>query len=311
MFGDKQDELHRRALSVPLEPLRTDWLRRAGVELWVRRDDLIDPHQSGNKFYKLFYNLQLARAQGYSKLLSFGGAWSNHLHALAAAGAAQGMATLGVVRGERPPLLSATLADAERWGMELVFVGRSQYRAGQLPESLLQQSLYLIPEGGGNLAGAAGMAVAGWALEQQLQGDFELCLACGTGASLAGAAAGLQLGRRALGFSVLKGEGGLAAQMDSLYRQLRPEAMPNWRLISGFHGGGYAKKLPAGLMNFWHSFEQETGLLLDPVYTLKLFWGIYTLAQMGYWRRGTRLVAIHSGGLQGRRGFADPHFVDE
>lgn len=314
------DELRERALAVPLQQVTTDWLFKAGLTLFVRRDDLIDSVQSGNKFYKLFYNLDSARRSGFTKVLSFGGAWSNHLHALAAAAKTAGLESVGVIRGERPRQLSPTLEDAERWGMRLVFVSRQDYRemSHQTPVNarvVAQKSQLLtefsdsfwIPEGGANLEGAQGAKMLGWALDQQLQGEFAaVCMACGTGTSLAGVAAGTR--RNLIGFSVLKGDGNLGANIQQLFSQLGDKSTKpdNWRLISGFHAGGYAKPHSELLYRFWQDFEQETGVLLDPVYTLKLFWGISRLAQQGYWPRGSRLVAIHTGGMQGRRGFRAP-----
>lgn len=310
---DSVDELLEVAASVPLQHANVKTLRNTGVELLVRRDDLIDAELSGNKFYKLFFNLRDARAQGLTQLLSFGGAYSNHLHALAAAGKRYGFSTLGVVRGERPKQLSPTLHDAEAWGMQLIFINRVDYRDKTEPELIsdLQArygDFYLIPEGGANLAGARGLEVLGQALERQLKGDYTaVCLACGTGTSLAGLAAGIDSAKSAVGFSVLKGDGDLGGAVAETYRQLAvPETAANWRLITGFHAGGYGKKHPEYLSQFWQAFERDTGIPLDPVYTVKMLWGINSLAQQGYWPRGSRIVAIHSGGLQGRRGFACP-----
>lgn len=307
---DSADDLLDVALRVPVQRVELDVLAGAGIELLVRRDDLIDPQLSGNKFYKLFFNLLVAREQGFTSLLSFGGAYSNHLHALAAAGNRYGFKTLGVVRGERPAQLSATLADAEAWGMQLVFLSRTDYRYKNSAEliadlRLVYGDFYFIPEGGANLAGAQGMQVAGRALEQQLKGDYTaVCAACGTGTSLAGLAAGIDVAKPAIGFSVLKGAGDLGEVIAANYRELRASnETANWRLISGFHAGGYGKKHPDYLSIFWRDFERQTGIALDPVYTVKLFWGVVSLARQGYWSRGSRIVAIHSGGLQGRRGF--------
>lgn len=301
------------ASKVPLQQVETKIFTDAGIELLVRRDDLIDPTLSGNKFYKLFFNLRDAHAQGLTRLLSFGGAYSNHLHALAAAGKRYGFSTLGVVRGERPAQLSPTLLDAEAWGMKLIFIGRTEYRDKNEPELIAALKarygeFYLIPEGGANLAGAQGMQQLGQSLERQLKGDYTaVCIACGTGTSLAGLAAGVDASKPALGFSVLKGEGGLAGDVAALYNQLCPARVAaNWRLISGFHAGGYGKKHPEYLMQYWQDFERESDIPLDPVYTVKMFWGIHALVRQGYWPRGSRIVAIHSGGLQGRRGFACP-----
>jgi 1-aminocyclopropane-1-carboxylate deaminase len=310
---DSVDELLGIARKVPVQRVAHKIFTNAGIEVLVRRDDLIDPELSGNKFYKLFFNLSAAREQGFTRLLSFGGAYSNHLHALAAAGNRYGFNTLGVVRGERPAQLNPTLSDAEAWGMQLVFISRTDYRDKSEPELLAElQSrygeFYLIPEGGANLAGARGMQLLGQALEQQLKGDYTaVCMACGTGTSLAGLAAGIDSTKLAIGFSVLKGEGGLGGVIATVNRQFRSsDGAVNWRLISGFHAGGYGKKHPEYLTQFWQDFEHSSGIPLDPVYTLKLFWGINSLSQQGYWPRGSRIVAIHSGGLQGRRGFTCP-----
>ncbi len=317
-FALTDTELRQAALAVPIELLRWPAMAERGIEVLVRRDDLVHPQLSGNKFYKLFYNLQAARASGYRRVLSWGGAYSNHLHALAAAGQEFGFETIGIVRGEGPAKLSSTLADAERWGMRLHFVPRSVYgketdvQINQLRERF--GDFYALPEGGANCLGGLGTQVMGWALEQQLQGAYcEVCLPCGTGSTLAGVSSGLPAGKTAVGFSVLKGTGkgkgkgtgDLGANVSQTARFLsRPnQSVGSWRLISGFHGGGYGRKLPDKLKKFWHRFEADTGLLLDPVYTLKMFWGMEQLAHRGYWPRTTRLIAIHTGGLQGRRGF--------
>lgn len=313
MLIDSVDELFGIARQVPVQQIELKTLTDAGIELLVRRDDLIDAELSGNKFYKLFFNLHEARKQGFIRFLSFGGAYSNHLHALAAAGNRYGFSTIGVVRGERPVQLSPTLGDAENWGMKLIFISRKDYQDKSEPDLLAElQSRYgeffLIPEGGANLAGARGMQLLGQALEQQLKGDYtDVCIACGTGTSVAGLAAGIDNTKLAIGFSVLKGEGDLGGSISTTYRQLHGSAdTANWRLITGFHAGGYGKKHPEYLSQFWQNFERSSGIPLDPVYTVKMFWGIHSLARQGYWPRGSRIVAIHSGGLQGRRGFVCP-----
>lgn len=311
--------LQQRAAAVPMQPVVLPALARVGVELIVRRDDLIDQRMSGNKFYKLFWNLQRASAAGVRQIASFGGAWSNHLYALAAVGQASGLKTLGVIRGDRPAVLSDTLRDVEAMGMTLCFVARETYR--QLTRQADQQAafqswlaghygdLWLIPEGGANSDGARGAMAIGRAIEQQLQGHYDqVWVATATGTTLAGLAAGLPAGKIAGGISVLKGQGSMSADIERLYRQQLGARhllqAGRWRLVSGFHGGGYARKLPETLQKFQQDFEAQHEILLDPVYTLKLFFAISSLAQAGYWPRGTRLVVVHSGGLQGRRGFA-------
>lgn len=312
-----EDEFLHRSFAVALQPLPWSLAKSSGIEVMVRRDDLIDNACSGNKFYKLFYNLQAAKAAGYGRLLSFGGAYSNHIYALAAAGAEYGFETVGIIRGERPATLSETLMDAERMGMRLHFVSRDVYRAANrdgddrlaLRELLgrTYDDFYLIPEGGANAEGVRGSAVMGRAIAQQLMGmperSTQVCLAAGTGNTLAGVASGLAgTNSNVIGFSVLKGDGDLGR------RVLRQQAAigrqtENWRLVIGYHGGGYARKLPPMLHEFGRAFEASTGLKLDPVYTLKMLWGVARLIQQGYWQPGSRLVLIHTGGMQGRRGF--------
>lgn len=315
MVIETAQQLADAALAVPLQRATTSMLAKQGIELWVRRDDLLDSQLSGNKFYKLFFNLQAARSQGFSQVLSFGGAYSNHLHALAAAAHRYRINAIGVIRGERPAHLSATLMDAEAWGMKLVFVSRAEYDRKTEADWLTDMQAcygpsYLIPEGGANLAGARGVQLLGHALEQQTQGDYAaVCIPVGTGTSLAGLAAGVDRQKPVIGFSVLKGGGDLGVNIATCYRELvsaESYFADNWRLISGFHGGGYAKKPSASLFEFWRGFERSTGIPLDPVYTIKMLWGISSLAQQGYWPRGSRLIAIHTGGLQGRRGFNCP-----
>lgn len=309
-----EDEFLGRAQQVPLQYLQWNLAKQKDVEVLVRRDDLIDTHLSGNKFYKLFYNLRAAKALGCSQLLSFGGAYSNHIYALAAAANAYGFKAIGVIRGERPKQLSATLSDAEAWGMQLHFVSRADYRdrcSGELMAELMAQygDFFEIPEGGANTYGAMGTKALGAAIYQQVKSDYTaICVAAGTANTLAGLAVGLsqnscsQIAGSVLGFSVLNGEGSLGTDLINHQKSLGAETV-NWRLISGYHGGGYAKKLPGDLRQFLFEFERETKLIVDPVYTLKMCWGVAQLLAQNYWPRGSRLILVHTGGLQGRRGF--------
>jgi 1-aminocyclopropane-1-carboxylate deaminase len=309
-----EDEFLSKAMEVPMQTLQWDLAIKKGVDIIVRRDDLIEGNLSGNKFYKLFYNLQAAQKQGHQQILSYGGAYSNHIYALAAAGHEYGFCTIGVIRGERPARLSATLQDAERWGMRLHFLSREDYKR---PVAQIQAELqraygdfYFIPEGGANDLGVQGTQILGRALAQKLgEGPAEICVACGTGNTLAGISAGLANHRfvssatvRVIGFSVLKGAGQLGERVLEQH-QLLGIKTNDWCLVSGFHAGGYAKKIPASVNHFYSVFEQEQALLLDPVYTLKMFWGVAQLLAQNYWCPGTRLILIHTGGLQGRRGF--------
>jgi 1-aminocyclopropane-1-carboxylate deaminase len=309
-----EDEFLSRARRVPLQALTWGLAKQYGVEVLVRRDDLIDKDLSGNKFYKLFYNLRAAKSLGCSQLLSFGGAYSNHIYTLAAAANAYGFKSIGVIRGERPKQLSATLLDAEAWGMQLHFVSRTDYREKCSSELMAELNarygdFFEIPEGGANAYGAKGTKALGAAIYQQVKSDYTaICVAAGTANTLAGLAAGLvqdtepQVAGSVLGFSVLKGEGDLGLNIISHQKSIARETS-NWRLISGYHGGGYGKKLPNDLRQFMFEFERETKLILDPVYTLKLCWGVAQLLAQHYWPRGSRIILVHTGGLQGRRGF--------
>ncbi|MBK8187706.1 MAG: pyridoxal-phosphate dependent enzyme [Cellvibrio sp.] len=309
-------EFSQKAQLVPLQTLDFPVFQKAGVEVIVRRDDLFDSELSGNKFYKLWFNLEAARCKGFRRILTFGGAYSNHIHASAAAGKRFEFETIGLIRGEESLPLNPCLTDAVAWGMQLQYLSREDYGQRNNPEFQAwlanEFDAFVIPEGGANIEGAKGMQIAGEVLSKQLNDDFtSVCVACGTGTSLAGVAVGVKENQSVYGFSALKGEGDLAqnvrrlcqalkAESHSLSQQVLPE---NWRLITGFHAGGYAKRLPDFVERFWQEFEWKTGILLDPVYTLKMFWGVFYLVQQGFWKRGSRIVVIHSGGLQGRRGF--------
>lgn len=288
-----------------------DWPEFAlhGVEVSIKREDLLDPYIGGNKLYKLWGYLR-DHQESYSALpiATFGGAFSNHIYATAAVGSRLGIPTIGIIRGEKPKVLSPTLNDALNFGMKLHFVTRTEYRERHNPEYLrgierLFGSCYWVPEGGAGVLGALGCR----ALATILQGEVnkysssEVVLACGTATTLAGIRAGLADSTRLMGISVLKGEGIL----DDSVRSILSQISSRWTNLSvnyQFHCGGYAK-LPQYLKEFIHKFEEKTGIPLDPVYTGKLMWGLSQLAKHKYWQEGTKLVVLHSGGLQGRRGY--------
>ncbi len=309
-----EDEFLTRAHKIRLEEVSWSFAQKKGIRIFFRRDDLIDDYLSGNKFYKLFYNLHAAKKLGYQQLLTYGGAYSNHIYATAMAAKLYGFQSIGVIRGERPKVLSATLLDAESAGMKLHFVPRSEYRnksSLEVGEQLkgLHGDFFEIPEGGANVYGTMGTQIIGSALSQELKADYtSICVAVGTGNTLAGISAGLgqaegfAASANVVGFSVLKGSGDLSEQILHHQHTLNV-ATGNWRLISGYHCGGYAKKLPAYLNGFMHELERSINIQLDPVYTVKMCWGVEQLMALDYWPRGSRIILIHTGGLQGRRGF--------
>lgn len=289
---------------VPHELIENPETDRAGISVTVRREDLLHPAISGNKYHKLRYNLEEARNGGFGTLLTFGGAYSNHIHATAWAGREAGFRTLGVIRGECPVPLNPTLADAVEWGMRLYFVDRLGYRRKYqldwLREIEIQEGpYYLIPEGGSNAIAVRGCAELGSGLGENW--DF-VCLPCGTGGTLAGVAAGLSAGACALGFPVLRNEAELREKVPELQGAYGTAARDNWQLITGYEFGGYAR-FDAGLIRFINMFRDSHRIPLDPVYTAKLFYGVFDCISRGFFPRGSRILLLHTGGLQGIRGF--------
>lgn len=298
----------------PLEELQAPLLSARNLRLFVKRDDLLrqGPERAlcGNKWRKLQYNLQAAREAGHDRLLTFGGAYSNHLAAVAAAGQAFGFETIGIVRGERPGRVNPTLRFVERCGMKLHHLSREAYRAKETPafqEELRQRfgHFYPLPEGGTNALALHGCLKLAAEIEQQLGAwPHTCCLSVGTGGTMAGLVAGLQNRSRVLGFSALKGNF-LQDEVRQLLAAHFPEQGFNrWSVNTDFHAGGYAKASPP-LIAFINSFYQEHGILLDPIYTGKLFWGLFQLIAAGYFPSGSSIVAIHTGGLQGIAGFQE------
>ena len=276
-----------------------------GVDIDVLRLDLGNELAPGNKAFKLAPNIEAARRLGAETLVSFGGAWSNHLHALAAVANKQGYSSVAYVRGELAD--TAMLNDVQRWGMTLRFLSRSDYRRRFEPD--FQAALvadirrpYLIPEGGANALGASGCADILGLVPAGREYD-QVYVACGTGTTLAGLI-GAYTGRGELvGVPVLRGESFLASDIDRALAELGGRSC-RWRLDHRFHCGGYAK-VPSDLLHFIREFEERFAILLDPIYTGKLFRAIWTMLIQGELAEGRRILVIHTGGLQGRRGFPE------
>ena len=274
------------------------------INLWIKREDLIHPQLSGNKWHKLRFNLQHAKESGLNGVISFGGAFSNHLHALAWAGQQQGLKTVGVVRGELTEPLNPTLADCKRWGMSLIPVSREEYRrrADQVIINRLRASFpdhLLLPEGGANDFAIQGCQQ--WALEiqQQLPNIDYLCVASGTGATLAGLIAGLPPKVKVLGFPVLKGDSELASRLENWLAPYSNHA--RWRIIENYHFGGYAK-VTQELVQFIDAWQAKTRIPIEPIYTGKLLYGVMKLLEADYFPADSNVVVVHSGGMQGLRG---------
>ncbi|HEX5636843.1 MAG TPA: pyridoxal-phosphate dependent enzyme [Gammaproteobacteria bacterium] len=290
-------------LPSPITQIFSPLLDARQLQLFIKRDDLIHPVISGNKWRKLKYNLQQAKKEQQSCLLTFGGAWSNHIHATAAAGNYFGFKTIGIIRGESPPTLSATLQDAQDWGMQLHFVNREQYRhktEADFMAGLRQQfgNFYLLPEGGSNTLAMQGCAEI---IDELTEPYDVLCVDCGTGTTLAGVICGNKDQTQVLGFSVLKGGDFLSPQVQSMLDKAHCH-YHNWQINKDYHFGGYAKTTPA-LFEFMETFKLDHGVQLEPVYSGKMFYGIFDLIKKGYFKQGSRILALHGGGLQGLRGY--------
>ncbi|MFD7026099.1 1-aminocyclopropane-1-carboxylate deaminase/D-cysteine desulfhydrase [Promicromonospora sukumoe] len=283
-------------LPSPVEVLDDERLDAAGVRVLLKRDDLIHPDLPGNKWRKLKYNLEAARTAGASKLLTFGGAYSNHVRAVAAAGALFGFETIGVIRGEAHDPLNPSLRFAVDHGMRLTYLDRQTYRRKTdraVTDRLHAEfgDFYLVPEGGSNALAVRGCAEL---VGEITEGFDVVCCGAGTGGTLAGLAAGLGPGQRAIGFSSLKGGGFLSDDVAALQRDALGEATVNWRVETGYHFGGYAKSTPE-LAAFVDDFLGRHGLRLDWVYVAKMMYGIYDLAAKGAFPVGTRIVAVITG----------------
>ncbi|MBC6610223.1 1-aminocyclopropane-1-carboxylate deaminase/D-cysteine desulfhydrase [Hymenobacter sp. BT507] len=290
----------------PLVTLLEPAAARHNIRLLLLRDDLAHPALPGNKWRKLKYNLLEAHRLGHDTLLTFGGAYSNHLAAVAAAGPLHGFQTVGVVRGEPTLPLNPTLAGAQAHGMQLRYLDRATYRRKTEPEvlaELLQEvgPAYVIPEGGSNALALPGCAELVAELAAKTDFDY-LCVACGTGGTLAGLLTGLAGTRQAVGVAALKNADFLRADIDALTHADTGATYTNWQLHTSYHLGGYAA-YSAELMAFIRQFQTRHGVLLDPLYTGKLLYAILDLLEQDYFAPGSTVVAVHTGGLQGWQGF--------
>jgi 1-aminocyclopropane-1-carboxylate deaminase len=299
--------------SSPLQALKSRFF--PNVCLWVKRDDLLHPEVSGNKFRKLKYPL-LALQSFSPTLVTMGGAWSNHLHAIAHAAKLAGYPVTALVRGhdELSAPISDTLSDCAHLGMQIRFVSRVDYRELRSdPNSWrrhidkLSPSHVWLPEGGSAPAALHGVAEL---VDELFNSRFEneafipttLVVACGTGATLAGLLAGLRGRGRVLGIAAIKNAEYLHGEIASLLLQAGYPAHQNYELLTNFHHGGYANA-PPNLRQFCADFSAETGIPIEPVYTGKMFYALHKLAEAGFFSPDERVVAIHTGGLQGARGF--------
>jgi len=291
--------LFENQLHIKTEPISFPDLLNHGVTLSMKREDTIHPLVSGNKFRKLKYNLFQAKKLDYQCLLTFGGAFSNHISAVAAAGKEYGFKTIGVIRGdELSDKISEnpTLAYAQSCGMQMKFVSREEYK-NKLDKDFIERlqetygRFYLLPEGGTNTLAVKGCEEI--LTEADEMYDY-ICASVGTGGTLAGIINASYTHQDIIGFSALKG----AFQTSEISKYTKKE---NYKIIDDYCFGGYAK-IDLQLVRFINEFHQSTGIPLDPVYTGKMIFGIIELIKNGYFKENSRILAVHTGGLQGIAG---------
>ena len=289
--------------SIPCDLLSHPLLDQKQVELQVLRLDQVHPEVTGNKFFKLQYNLQQALSQNHHQVLTFGGAYSNHIYATAAAAKQVGLASIGIIRGELLDAENPTLAFARTAGMNLLGISREHYREktqAEFLENLRKQfgDFYLIPEGGTNALAIQGTREI---LTASHSNFSHILTPIGTGGTFAGIAASLLPNQRLLGISALKGEG-ISEEMTDLLNAEGIQSPGILEILTQYHQGGYAK-WTTELIDFIHWFWDAFGIPLDPIYTGKMAFACWDLLQKNCFPPGSRILLIHTGGLQGNRGF--------
>ena len=277
----------------------------AGVELAVLRLDLLDPLISGNKWFKLTHHLRAAEVAGASGVISLGGAHSNHLHALAAAGQRFNFQTVGLLRGH--PQQTPTVNDLQAFGMQLHWLGYAGYRARHaadfwLPWQALYPGFYPVPEGGGGLPGALGCMGLVQHVRQQLPAlgwaDYDAWwLAAGTGTTLAGLLLGEAAAHKVHAALAVPADHGVEQQVQAII-QAAGIPVGSYQLHEASRGG--FAKVDAELLHFMQAAETQSGVPLEPLYTAKALMALRQQVEAGYFARGSRLVFVHTGGLQGR-----------
>lgn len=288
---------------VPIDKIENDLFNEHGVELFLQRDDLLHPEISGNKWRKLKYNILNFKNGEYKQIVTFGGAFSNHIAATAAAGNEFNVPTVGIIRGEESATSNSTLSTASKKGMKLKFISRDEYR--QKNESTFLQKLkeefpnsLIIPEGGANKNGIKGCAEI-----TKFSPDFDVTIcACGTGGTLAGIIQSLPEDKSAIGIPVLKNAYFLNDEIKNML-EMTNCGKKQWELNFDYHLGGYAK-FNLELNTFIVDFLRDTKIQLDPIYTGKMMYGLYDMVRQNK-LNNKKILAIHTGGIQGVKAYND------
>lgn len=274
-----------------------------GIEVWIKRLDQVHPLASGNKFFKLKYNLEKAISENHDTILTFGGAYSNHIYATAAAAKSLGLHSIGIIRGEETLPLNPTLASAKENGMTIDYVDREAYRKKTEPDFLqaLQEkfgNFYLIPEGGTNEEAIKGTSEI---LEEKDSEFTHLTCSIGTGGTFAGLANTILEHQTLFGFSSLKGNF-IHEEIRDLLKNQHVIPKGKYQILDQFHFGGYGK-FNADLIKFVKWFYKEFEIALDPIYTGKMIYGLFELIKNETIESDSKILIIHTGGLQGLAGF--------
>lgn len=293
-------------ITCPIEKVSLEIFDQKKLHIDILREDLNHPEIQGNKLRKLKYNLLEAQKLGIDKILTFGGAFSNHIAAVAAAGKEFGFKTIGVIRGDelahRP--LNPTLDLAQKKGMKLHFVTREDYRNKNNPDFLKQLKtlfgdIFIVPEGGSSPMAIPGVAEM---IDDRFFDYDIISVAVGTGGTLAGIVEGLKNQKKVLGFPALKDSEYLHKGICNLTKY------QNYEFVTSYHFGGFGK-IPNDLITFAKNFYLSTKIMLDPVYTSKMFYGLVDLAKKDFFKPETSILAIHTGGIQGINGVKNKNTI--
>lgn len=287
---------------IPIQELKADWLLENNVKLLIKREDLLHAEVSGNKWRKLELNYNYFEQNNYTEIVTFGGAFSNHIAATAALGKITGVKTIGVIRGEPVALNNSTLAKAIEDGMEIHFVSREAYKQKAVSAEVVHilkelEKPYVIPEGGANRLGLLGCAK----ITKGIKDVDVFAVAAGTGSTFGGMVAGASSKSWILGFPVLKGMHSMVRDIDGALFEAGITDEGNWSLNHDYHFGGYAKA-DQRLIDFINDFWITHRVKLDPIYTAKAMFGVVDLIKKGVLKNQT-VMFIHTGGMQGVKGF--------
>jgi 1-aminocyclopropane-1-carboxylate deaminase len=287
--------------NTPLQLIDDEALSQFGVKLYIKREDLIHREISGNKWRKLKYNFLEAERLGLKKIVTVGGAFSNHIAAISAAAKLYDFESVGIIRGEPYHPLNPTLSFASNNGMKLLYWNREKFRAGFNHSTLtaLKDDLgefYFIPEGGTNELAVLGTKE----IIDEIEMVFDsICCPVGTGGTIAGLVKGApHFPYKVIGFSALKNNGFL----EETIKKLIGTDHNDWEINNNYSFGGYAKHT-SELINFINQFKRQHHIELDPIYTGKMMYGLYDLIKNRFFREGSIIIAVHTGGLQGNAGF--------